>query len=75
MLNIFDGNPQTYIDGVSEYYDENAIGTGIPLETVTEVYHGKTLTKKMVLSIVEELEDWKQLEKDLNEIRYPYNFN
>ncbi|MGI9652044.1 hypothetical protein [Chryseobacterium sp. RLHN22] len=75
MLNIFDGNPQTYIDWATEYYHENAIGTGIALEPVTEVYNGKTLTKKMVLSIVEELEDWKQLEEDLNEIGYPYNFN
>lgn len=75
MLNIFDGNPQTYIDWATEYYDENCIETGISLETVTEVYNGKTLTKKMVLSIVEELEDWKQLEEDLNEIGYPYNFN
>jgi hypothetical protein len=29
----------------------------------------------MVLAIVEELDDWKQLETDLNEIGYPYNFD
>jgi hypothetical protein len=28
----------------------------------------------MVLSIVEELEDWQQLETDLKEINYPYHF-
>ena len=28
----------------------------------------------MVLSIVDEVEDWEQLEKDLIEIDYPYNF-
>ena len=28
----------------------------------------------MVLSIVEKVEDWEQLEKDLIEIDYPYNF-
>jgi len=27
----------------------------------------------MVLTIVEELEDWKQLEKDLKEIGYSYD--
>jgi hypothetical protein len=32
------------------------------------------LTKEMVLTIVEELEDWGQLEADLNEIGYPYDF-
>lgn len=29
----------------------------------------------MVLSIVDELEDWEQLEKDLQEVDYPFNFN
>ena len=28
----------------------------------------------MVLSIVDELEDWVQLEKDLIEIDFPYDF-
>jgi hypothetical protein len=28
----------------------------------------------MVLSIVDELEDWEQLEKDLIEINFPYDF-
>src|SRR5690554_119468 len=75
MLHIFDGNPQTYIDWATEYFEGSYIENGIPLETVTEVYNGKTLTKEMVLTIVEEPEDWEQLEDDLNEIGYPYNFN
>ncbi|KAF2509130.1 hypothetical protein [Flavobacterium foetidum] len=75
MLNIFDGNPQTYIDWATEYFEESYIESGIPLNTVTKIYNGQTLTKEMVLSIVEELEDWEQLENDLNEIGYPYNFN
>jgi len=29
----------------------------------------------MVLAIVDELEDWEQLEADLNEINYPYSFD
>jgi hypothetical protein len=71
MLNIFDGNPQTYVNWAMEYFEESAI----PLETVTKIYDGQTLTKEMILTIVEELEDWEQLEADLNEIGYPYNFN
>ncbi|QLL57769.1 MULTISPECIES: hypothetical protein [Empedobacter] len=73
FLEIFDGNPQTYIDWATEYFEESFIETGIPLKTVTEIYNGKTLTKEMVLTIVEELEDWKQLEKDLKEIGYSYD--
>ena len=75
MLNIFDGNPQTYIDWATEYFEESYIESGIPLDTVTKIYSGQTLTKEMVLTIVEELEDWEQLEADLNEIGYPYDFD
>jgi hypothetical protein len=74
MLAIFDGNPQTYIDWASEYFEDSYKETGIPLEIVTQIYQGKTLTKEMVLSIVEEVEDWKLLEDDLKEINYPYDF-
>jgi hypothetical protein len=75
LLNIFDGNPQTYIDWATEYFEENYKESGIPLDTVTKIYTGEILTKEMVLNIIDELKDWKQLETDLNEIGYPYNFN
>ncbi|GEM_PF-4330008 len=29
----------------------------------------------MVLNLVDELEDWEQLENDLQEIVYPYRFD
>lgn len=74
MLNIFDGQPQTYIDWAIEYFEESYKESGIPIDTVTKIYGGQTLTREMVLSIVEELEDWEKLEKDLIEIGYPYNF-
>jgi len=71
MLNIFDGKPRTYINWAIDYYEMD----NISLETVTKIYNGQPLTKQMVLSLVEELENWQQLEKDLMEIDYPYNFN
>ncbi len=71
MLSIFDGNPQTYIDWASEYYEES----GISLKTVRQIYAGQPLTRAMVLSVVDELTDWSQLELDLQEINYPYNFS
>jgi hypothetical protein len=74
MLNIFDGQPQTYVDWATEYFEESYKESGIPLATVKKIYCGEPLTKEMVLSIVDELGDWKQLEKDLIEIDYPYNF-
>ena len=75
MLSIFDGNPQTYINWATEYFEDSYVESGIPLDTVTKIYSEQTLTKKMVLTIVEELEDWEQLEADLNEINYPYSFD
>ncbi|MCX2496140.1 hypothetical protein OQX63_21775 [Pedobacter sp. PF22-3] len=74
MLSIFDGNPQTYVDWATDYFEGSYKSIGIPLETVSKIYSGHTLTKEMVLSIVEELEDWELLETDLKEINYPYNF-
>jgi hypothetical protein len=74
MLNIFDGKPQTYIDWATEYFEEDYKESGIPLDTVTKIYSGQTLTRKMVMTIVEKLEDWDQLKADLNEIGYPYSF-
>jgi hypothetical protein len=74
MLNIFDGQPQTYIDWATDYFEESYKESGIPLDTVKKIYDGQTLTKEMVLSIVDELKDWEQLEKDMIEIDYPYDF-
>lgn len=74
MLHIFDGQPQTYINWATEYFEESYKESGIPLDTVTKIYAGQTLTKEMVLSIVDNLKDWKQLKSDLAEIDYPYDF-
>ncbi len=74
MLRIFDGKPQTYIDWATEYFEDSYRKTGIPLDTVSKIYRGETLTQQMVLSIVDKLEDWSQLEKDLIEINYPFDF-
>ncbi|WP_267402114.1 MULTISPECIES: hypothetical protein [unclassified Chryseobacterium] len=75
MLNIFDGNPKTYIDWATEYFEDSYKESGIPLETVTKIYNGEIVTKEMVLNLVDELEDWEQLENDLQEIGYPYRFD
>lgn len=74
MLNIFDGKPQTYVAWAKDYFEESYNASGIPLNTLAKIYSGQALTKEMVLSIVDELEDWEQLEKDLIDINYPYNF-
>ncbi|HEX8349240.1 MAG TPA: hypothetical protein VF598_04700, partial [Hymenobacter sp.] len=75
FLDIFDGNPQTYIDWASEYYDEDQERPAPALAAVTSIYQGETLTKELALAIVPEVADWPQLESDLQEIGYPYDFS
>lgn len=75
MLAIFDGNPQTYVDWATVYFEESYKESGIPLAIVKQIYEGKKLTKDMVLSLVNEVEDWDQLEADLQEIDFPYQFD
>jgi len=75
MLAIFDGNPQTYIDWATVYFEESYKESGIPLATVEQIYKEQILTKPMILSIVDEVEDWEQLEAELIEIGYPYQFD
>lgn len=75
LLKILDGQPQTYIDWAIPYFAGSFKESGLSLDTVTEIYQGKTLTKAMVFSLIDELEDWSQLTEDLTEIGYPFDFN
>jgi hypothetical protein len=72
VLHIFDNNPQTYINWASGYFGDNLRPEGISLQAVNDIYQGKALNKEMVLNLVPEIEDWEQLEQDLQEIDYPF---
>jgi len=71
MLEIFDGNPQTYIDWSTDYYEDGFIVNENTLKAVEDIYNGKTLTKSMVLTINNNIGHWEQLREDLVEINYP----
>ncbi|WP_158796963.1 hypothetical protein [Pedobacter sp. L105] len=73
LLSPFDGQPSTYMLWATDYFKGNYTASGIPLDTVTRIYNQETLTKEMVLSLVDTLEDWEQLIEDLEEISYPYH--
>ncbi|HEX8327969.1 MAG TPA: hypothetical protein VF629_10545 [Hymenobacter sp.] len=75
LLYIFDGNPETYADWADEYYGEETDRSPLNVNAVAQIYRGETLTKTIVLGIVDELEDWPQLEEDLRAIGYPYDFS
>ena len=69
MLKILDGNPQTFHDWATDYFDKE-----IPFQFVAEIYEGKNLTKSIIKQIVD-IEDWQLLESDLNEIGFPFDFS
>ncbi len=75
LLSPLDGAPATYVKWASDYFKGSYKESGIPLDTVTKIFQQEPLTKEMVLSLVDELEDWDQLTEDLTEISYPYHIN
>ncbi|AYA37170.1 hypothetical protein D3Y59_08970 [Hymenobacter oligotrophus] len=75
LLYIFDGKPETYTEWANEYFIAETDRKPLALGAVAHIYRGEVLTKAVVHSIMEELEDWPQLEADLQEIGYPYNFS
>jgi len=74
MLRIFDDNPKTYIEWATDYYEDGFLINENTYKVVAGIYQGNVLTKGDVLTLVEELGDWEQLIKDLEEIKYPYRF-
>ena len=75
LLSPLDGEPASYVKWASDYFKGSYKEGGIPLETVVRIFAQEPLTKEMVLSIVDHLEDWDQLTEDLIEISYPYHIN
>jgi len=75
LLSPFDGVPLTYMNWATDYFKGNYKDGGIPLDIVTSIYNQEPLTKEMVLSLVDNLEDWDLLLEDLIEISYPYHIN
>lgn len=75
VLNIFDGNPQTYFSWATEYFEVKFQENISALTTIKQIYQGDTLTKDMVYSLKKNFEHWKQLSDDLKEINYASNFD
>lgn len=73
-LSIFDGQPETYSEWAYEYYCEDTGRPPLNVAAVAQVYQGASLTKELVIAIVDEPHDWPQLAEDLQTIGYPYDF-
>ncbi|OGX82467.1 hypothetical protein BEN47_18405 [Hymenobacter lapidarius] len=75
LLFILDGNPDTYAEWANEYYGEDTDRSPMDVAAVAKIYQGETLTRAIVLGIVDEMENWLQLEEDVQAIGYPYDFS
>jgi hypothetical protein len=72
MLQIFDGNPQTYIDWAKNYFEDAFLADKNTFGIVSDIYKGNVLTKDMILSVVDKIDDWEKLKTDLKEINYSF---
>ncbi|MBD2715695.1 hypothetical protein KBK19_11675 [Microvirga sp. STR05] len=75
LLYIFDGKPETYADWANEYFIDETDRDPIDTEAVARVYQHEPLTRSLVQELIDPLEDWPQLEADLQQIGYPYTFS
>ena len=71
VLQIFDGDPETYIDWATDYYETEFNNRSAALDVVRQVYQDNPLTKDMIFTLNKDFAHWKQLGEDLKEINYP----
>jgi hypothetical protein len=70
LLWIFDNEPQTYFNWAKDYYQDHFLSDAKSATVISDIYSQKVLTREMVLSIVNVLDDWGQLKNNLDEIGY-----
>lgn len=75
VLRIFGNSIEEYISWASDYFSDVA-ETGDEFNAaVSKIFRGVTLTDDIVSKLVDVEIDWEQLEEDLKEINYPYQFD
>ena len=75
LLYIFDNQPITYAEWATEYYTDETDKKPVTPQAVAPVYAHEPLTKALLMSIVDGVEDWALLAADLQAIGYPYQFD
>jgi hypothetical protein len=75
VLNIFDGNPQTYFNWATDYFEIEFQDDNSALNTIKQIYQGEPLTRSMVYSLNKNFEHWQQLSDDLKAINYASKFD
>lgn len=74
-FNHLQADADFYHDWAMNFFgDETFLKKDADLQSITNIFEGKTLTENIVLSIVEKVADWTDLEKALNELPYRFDF-
>lgn len=72
LLHLLDGIPLTYKNWAEKYYEEEFEERDLKLELVEHIYSRVIIDKDIVQKINPDLEDFKKLKSDLNEIGYAH---
>ncbi|ATA71974.1 MULTISPECIES: hypothetical protein [Capnocytophaga] len=68
-------NPAVYKQWAFDFFgDETYFKEDASEQTITDIYEGKILTEAMVYSLVSEVHDWVDLEAELDEMPYRFEF-
>jgi hypothetical protein len=70
LLFMFDAEPGTYVKWASEYFEGSYKGDKVSIAAVKKIYNQEPLTRKIVLELVDNIDDWDQLQSDMEEIDY-----
>ena len=74
-FNHLQADADFYHDWAMNFFgDETFLKEDANLQSITDIFEGKILTENIVLSIVEKVADWTDLEKALNEMPYRFDF-
>ncbi|MDO5106548.1 hypothetical protein [Capnocytophaga sp.] len=67
--------PEKYKNWAIDFFgDETFLKENMSEATITDIYQGKILTEKMVYDLVTEVHDWVDLETELDEMPYRFDF-
>lgn len=67
--------PQKYRDWAVDFFgEETYLREDMSEQTISDIYEGKVLTENMVYSLVTDVHDWVDLETELDEMPYRFEF-
>ncbi|MGK0390831.1 MAG: hypothetical protein ACI94Y_003591 [Maribacter sp.] len=73
LLKLLDGNPETFKNWAEDYYEEEFEDFSLNIKDVEKIFNEELITKELVLKINPNLNDFKRLKSDFDEIGCEYS--